>query len=211
VTGWLIAILTALGALLLGLVKADLEDAAVCRWLARHLIFRAALRLPRGERARWRAESLQNVLDLPGRLPPLLWALDIYVKSGNWGRMRGAPSRWQMLMLRIRVGLARRRARRAARAMGLSKPRHPAYDRARAPALQVQAEPAHARAVALDAVVMANGLRVTFPGDPLQPRPATWFTVPERRPGMPHLSDEEFVAWLAQERRDFHDKIDGRW
>jgi hypothetical protein len=199
VTGWLIATLAAGGALLLGLVKADLEDAAVCRWLARKLIFRAALRLPRRERARWRAESIQNVLDLPGRLPPLLWALDIYVKSGRWGRMRGEPSRWRMLMLRIRMPLVRRRARRAARAMLLSKQRHPAFNRPAAKALQVQAESAQGAAVAWDAVV-AWGSTTSTGIVNLRPR----------RDGKMHLSDEEFIAWLAQERQDFEDRLDRR-
>ena len=209
-TGWLIAILTALGALLLGLVKADLEDADVCRWLARKLIYRAALHLPRGERARWREESIRDVLDLPGRLPPVLWALDIYVKSGSWGRMLGEPSRWQMLKERIRVTLARRRARRAARELLGSMQRHPANNRTTVPTLRIQAESAHARAV----------------GQLAEARYPSWITIPEGRPslldickrdvapyerGMLHLSDEEFVEWLAQERQDFHDKVDRRY
>jgi hypothetical protein len=206
VSGWFIAILTALGALLMGLVKADLEDAAVCRWLARHLIYRAALRLPRRERVRWRDESLQNVLDLPGRLPPLLWALDIYVKSGNWARMRGAPSQWQMLMWRIRMPLVRRRARRAARAMLPSRPRHPAYNRTTAQALQVQAEPAHARAVALDATALAEARWPSWLTIP-EGRWPSGFTIPEGGLGLPHVADEEFNAWLAQQRRDFENEI----
>jgi hypothetical protein len=199
VTGWLIAILTALGALLLGLVKADLEDAAVCRWLARHLIYRAALRLPRGERARWRAESLQNVLDLPGRLLPLLWSLDIYVKSGSWGRMRGEPSRWQMLMLRIRVSFARRRARRSFRAMQGPKQRHPSNNRTTVPTLA---------ATSGNATVAIPTAMVTGSANPMSPLSIYEKYRAPYHDGMPHLSDEEFVAWLAQERRDFHDRID---
>ncbi|HWD44672.1 MAG TPA: hypothetical protein VHM23_13350 [Actinomycetota bacterium] len=196
-TGLLIATIAAGGALLLGLVKADLEDAAVCRWLARKLVYRAALRLPRGERARWRDESLQNVLDLPGRLPPLLWALDIYVKSGRWGRMRGALSRWQVLLARVRAAWQRLRTLPQARARALSKQPGWAFDlnRAARQALQVEAESAHGAAVALDAVVAVN----------------TWIANPRPpRDGKMHLSHQEFIAWLAQERQDFEDKIDRR-
>ena len=107
-TGWLVAALAVLGADLLAVVKADLEDAAVCRWLARQMVYRAADHLPRGEPARWREESIRDLLDLPGRLPPLLWALDIYARSRSWGRERGVPSRWQVLVVRVREAWHRR-------------------------------------------------------------------------------------------------------
>jgi len=40
VKGLLIAALTAFGALLAAMAKADLEDEQVCRWLARKLAYR---------------------------------------------------------------------------------------------------------------------------------------------------------------------------
>jgi hypothetical protein len=108
------------------MVKADLEDDKVCRWLARHLICRAASRLPCDERARWREESIQNAFDLPGRLPPLLWALDTYVRAGRWGRMRGAPSRSQVLLARIRAAWQRLRSLPTAQARARTQQLHPA-------------------------------------------------------------------------------------
>jgi hypothetical protein len=199
VTAWLIAILTVLGALLLAMVKADLEDAKVCRWLARQLIYRAALRLPRGERARWREESIRDALDLPGRLPPLLWALDIYVRSGSWGRMRGAPSRSQALIARIRAAWQRLRSGPEPQAQEL----HPGPIQ-----VQAQAGTAQVRAVALDASLVASGTtRSTGSvnlGSPRKVRVAFggW------RDGLMHLSDEDFIGWLAQQRQDFEDDLD---
>ena len=43
---WIIGLLIALGGVAMAVAKADLEDADVYRWLARKLIYRAALRLP---------------------------------------------------------------------------------------------------------------------------------------------------------------------
>jgi hypothetical protein len=112
VTAWqlIVGLVLALGGILWAVAKADLEDPDLYRWLTRKLVYRAALRLPRGERARWRSKAMQNVLDLPGRLPPLLWALDTYARSGSWGRERGAPSRWQAMVARVRAGLHRLRS-----------------------------------------------------------------------------------------------------
>lgn len=128
-TAWqlIVGLLVALGGAVLAVAKADLEDEAVYRWLARKLIYRAARRLPEDERDRWRDEGVQNILDLPGRLPPLLWALDIYIKSASWGRTRGAPSRWQVLAARTRAAWQRLWSLPQGRARGLSKQRHPAF------------------------------------------------------------------------------------
>jgi hypothetical protein len=208
---WLLGILTTIGgaviAVLMVAAKADLEDADVYRWLTRKLIFRAALRLPRGERARCRAEAMQNVLDLPGRLPPLLWALDTYVRSGSWGRERGAPSRWQILMVRIRAGWHRLRSLPEEWARARSKERHPAFsNRARVE----QAQPIRVvRTVSLDAVLAAaTGTADQATVDLLPPR--LWSTSAGWRDGLPDLSDREFVAWLAQEREAFNDDVDQR-
>jgi hypothetical protein len=112
VTAWqlIVGLVVALAGVVWAVAKADLEDPDLYRWLARKLIYRAALRLPRGERARWREESMRDVLDLPGRPPPLWWALDTYVRSGRWGRERGAPSRWQALVARLRAAWQRLRS-----------------------------------------------------------------------------------------------------
>jgi hypothetical protein len=205
VTGWLIATLTALAVLLLGMVKADLEDAKVCRWLARRLIYRAALRLPRGERARWREEMIRDVLDLlPGRLPPLLWALDIYVKSGGWGRMRGAPSRWHVLLARTRAAWQRLRTlpqtREAKRLEGEKALSRQVVARQLHPSAWAQAEP---RRTLLLGTVGAGKTESLLWGSSYQ----RWVSS-RQQDDMAHLSDEEFTAWLAQQRRDFEDKID---
>jgi hypothetical protein len=215
VTAWLLGILTTIGGAVIAVVmvaaKADLEDADVYRWLTRKLVYRAALRLPRGERARWRAEAMQNVLDLPGRLPPLLWALDIYARSGRWGRERGAPSRWQVLVARVRAAWQWLRSLPGARSRGLSKELSRQLHPSRSARPQVeQAQPIRVvRTVSLDAVLAAaTGTADEATVDQLPPR--LWTTSAGWRDGLPHLSDREFVIWLAQERQGFDDDLDRR-
>jgi hypothetical protein len=221
VIGWLAAAITVLGAVLLAVVKADLEDAAVCRWLARQMVYRAADHLPRGERARWREESIRDLLDLPGRLPPLLWALDTYARSRSWGRERGAPSHWQVLVARVREAWHRLRSlqqqRSIARQKALSKELHPSR-LARAQA-QVEAEPAHAAAAALDGTAAIgptilvseafdwlSGVRA---GTPKQ-RASSSFLSKEDKEFLARLAgqSEVFLAELAQQRRSFDNRID---
>jgi hypothetical protein len=190
---WIVGALVALGGLVFTVAKADLEDVDVYRWLARKLIDRAAQRLPHGERDRWRDESTQNVLDLPGRLPPVFWALDTYMRSGSWGRMRGAPSRWQVLIARVRAAwlwlrsLPTARARARERQVQTGPKRLP-------PSIRVQADAAQVAAVAF----------TTRSGSATLAGPRRWW---EGR-GMMHLSDAEFIAWLAQERQQFEDDVD---
>jgi hypothetical protein len=202
-SGWLIAILAALGTLLLGVVKADLEDAKVCRWLARHLIYRAALRLPRGERARWREEMIRDVLDLlPGRLPPLLWALDTYVKAGSWAQTRGAPSRWETLIARIRGTWQRLRALPTARARTRSKLRHPAYNRETAQQIMAAAGIDAAPAVGMTAVSTTRSSSTANLGYSPETAAARY------RKRLPHLSDEEVLTLLSQSPQDFMADLD---
>jgi hypothetical protein len=201
-SGWLIAILGAVGTLLLAMVKADLQDAKVCRWLARHLVYQAALCLPRGERARWREEAISNLLDLPGRLPPLLWALDTYVHAGSWGRMRGAPSRLQILVARIRMAWQRLRSVPTARARARAQQLHPA-------SIQAQAQVAQVMTIAADATMVAVGTtRSSGVANLKPPREGYEMWAGQHRGGQMHLSDQDFVVWLAQERRDFEDDLD---
>jgi hypothetical protein len=193
---WLLGALVALGTVVLAVLRADLEDSTVCQWLARKLIYRAAQRLPREERARWREEWIRHELDVPGRLLPLVRALDIYCRAGSWGRMlRGAPSPSQVLIARIRAAWQWLRSLPTARsrARALSKQLHPAF--------QASAEPAQATAVALDPV----GARAAAYAGIL-----TVGVAPSRQRGMPHLSDADFVAWLAQERQQFEEDLDRR-
>lgn len=205
---WIVCLLLGLGGVVLAVAKADLEDPDVYRWLARKLIYRAALRLPRGERARWRAEAMQNILDLPGRLLPLLWALDTYVRSGRWARMRGAPSRWQTLVARCRAAWRRLRSLPEERARAQSKERHPAAStRAQ---VEVEAEVAQAVATAGDATLTARSATRSTGRASLWPPPLMWSPSAGSRDGKPHLSDREFVAWLTQERQAFNDDLDRR-
>jgi hypothetical protein len=221
VTAWqlIVGLVLALGGVVWAVAKADLEDPDLYRWLTRKLVYRAALRLPRRERARWRAEAMQNVLDLPGRLPPLLWALDTYVRSGRWGRERGAPARWQALVARGRAVWQRLRSLPEEWARARSKERHPAT-MARAQ-VAAEAEPAQAAAAALDATVTLSPASIVSEARMGTPRlsqvnPRLAQVTPKRRTSSSLLSrediallaridaqSEEFLKWLAQQRRDF--------
>jgi hypothetical protein len=219
VTAWqlTVGLVLALGGVVWAVAKADLEDPDLYRWLTRKLVYRAALRLPRGERARWRAEAMQNILDLPGRLPPLLWALDTYARSGRWGRERGAPSRWQVLIARGRAAWHRLRSLPEEWARARSKERHPAFStRAR---VEVEAEPANAAAAALDATVILNPASIVSEARIGVPRLVQ--ATPKRRASSSFLSKEDevflarlaqqsevFLARLAQQRRNFENHID---
>jgi hypothetical protein len=194
---WVVTALIALGGVVVAVAKADLEDPDVYRWLARRLVYRAALHLPRGERARWREQAMGDVLALPGRLPPLLWAVDTYVKAGSWGRTRGAPSRWQALMARIRVAWQWLRPR----------PQSPAQPPSPSSVVVVKAEEARARVMALDAQLAASGTTRSGGSATLSPTRETWATFDNWRYRRIDL-DTQFVAWLAQERRAFEDDID---
>jgi hypothetical protein len=216
VTAWqlLVGLVLALGGVVWAVAEADLEDPDLYRWLTRKLVNRAALRLPRGERARWREQSMRDVLDLPGRLLPLWWALDTYARSGRWGRERGVPSRWQVLTARIRAGWHRLRSLPEEWARTRSKERHPAFSsRAR---VEVEAEPAHAVAAALDATVtvgsaILNDGGVAFDQIRITKRRASSSLLSkedEKFLARVAVESEEFLAWLAQQRRDFENHID---
>jgi hypothetical protein len=215
VSAWLVASLTLLGAILLGIVKADLEDEAVCRWLARKLIYRAALRLPRRERARWREESMRDVLDLPGRLPPLVWALDIYIKAGRWGQLRGGRSRWQALIDRIRAVdevLSAEAERRAWKVwMRLRAKR-------REPTVLTPSELVEAAAEFLEVKnlplppgqLAASGMTRSSGTATLERDSEVWALVDEARNRRRLHPDDVFDAWLAMQRREFEASIDRR-
>jgi len=200
------AILTGLGVLVLGMVKADLEDAKVCRWLARQLIYRAAEHLPHEERARWREESIRDALDLPGRLPPLLWALDVYLKAGSWGRMRGGPSWSQVLVARVRAAWrwlwSLRKARRARVLEEMN--RHPSSSRPLVEATEVVAT----ATVEATATMTARGVTRSGGSATLGYSPKTAFD--QYRKSLPHLSDEEVVTLLSQSTHEFWADVDRR-
>jgi hypothetical protein len=188
-SGWLIALLATLGTLLFGVVKADLEDAKVCRWLARHLIYRAAERLPRGERARWREEAISDTLALPpGRLPPLLWALDVYRRSGSWAQTRGAPSRWEILVDRIRAAQEWLRSLPHAqtRSREESKQHHPSRNPDTAQEIMATA------INGAEAVTMVSGQTSVFKSHALELA----------------VAQADFEAWLRKQRQDFEAHID---
>jgi hypothetical protein len=212
VTTWqlIVGLTLALGGVVWAVAKADLEDPDLYRWLTRKLVYRAALRLPRGERARWRAEAMQNVLDLPGRLPPLLWALDTYARSGSWGRQRGAPSRWQVLVARVQTAWHRLRSLPEEWARARSKERHPAFStRAR---VEVEAEPAHAVAAALDATVTVGPAILNDGGvasDQIRITKGSFLSKGDKEfLARVDAENEVFLARLAQQRRDFENRID---
>jgi hypothetical protein len=210
VTAWqlIVGLVLALGGVVWAVAKADLEDPDLYRWLTRKLVYRAALRLPRGERARWREQAMRDVLDLPGRLPPLLWALDTYARSGSWGRERGAPSRWQLLVARVRAGWHRLRSLPEEWARARSKERHPSFStRAR---VEVEAEPAHAVAAALDATVTVVPANLNDGGiDQIRITTASFLSKGDKEfLARLDAGNAVFRARLAQQRRDFEHHID---
>jgi hypothetical protein len=88
--------------------------------------------------------------------------------------------------------------------MARAKARHPSVS------LRAQgagwAEPVRVlRTVSLGAVLAAATGTVD---EELPPR--LWATSAGWRDGLPHLSDREFIAWLAQERQAFDDDLDQR-
>jgi hypothetical protein len=203
VTAWL---LTTLGGAVVAAVviaaKADLEDADVYRWVARRLVYRAALRLPRGERARWREEAEAHLLDLPGRLLPLWWALDTYWHSGSWGRARGAPSRLQALIGQVRAAGQRLRSLPA----GLLRARPRRYFPSRTPDWAPLQPLSTTRAVPLDSGLvdlLAAERALLLPGFHVA-RVEPAFTLDE------DLSAATFARQLRQQRRDFEADLDRR-
>jgi hypothetical protein len=199
VKGLLITALAALGALLLGMVKADLEDEKVCRWLARKLAYRTAQRLPADERDRWREELIRDLLDLEGRVAPLLWALSTYLQAGRWGRERGVPSRSEMLVIRVRLAWYRLQSLSARRARALSKQHHPSRNRDTAQEIMatgIDVAEAVATAVIASGMVAVGTTRSSGIAN------LGW------RGGMMHLSDHDFIRWLSQQRQAFEGDID---
>jgi len=206
VKGWLIAGLAALGTILVGMVKADLEDEKVCRWLARKLAYRTAQRLPADERDRWREELIRDLLDLEGRVAPLLWAFSVYLQAGRWGRMRGMPSRWEVLVARTRAAWQRLRSLPQARARALSKQWHPS--RNPETAQQIMAAAINTKQ-AVGTATLEVGLTATAPGvgSTATYRP----TMDVSHDGAPELTHTSFVVWLRQQRQDFEAHIDRRF
>jgi hypothetical protein len=186
-------LLTAAGAFLLSIAAADLKDARVCHWLARKLILRASLRLPRSERARWQEEWLRHDLDVPRRVLPLARAVQIFLKAGRWGRMlRGAPSRSEAMKARLRAAWQKLRSRPEA------PPQEPQPEPA---AARAEAEPALAAATAGSASVLLGlpGLEEVLRAPTRQPRP-----IPLDR------AQREFLQRVAKEQREFQEWADGR-
>jgi hypothetical protein len=201
VKGLLIAALAALGALLLGMVKADLEDAKVCRWLARNLIYRATQCLPADERDRWREELIRDLLDLEGRVVPLGWALSVYLRAGRWGRERGVPSRWELLAVRVRLTWERLRSLTAKRSR--ARELNPA-----SMSIQLQGDPAQVPPVAFGADLVARSVTRSTGRATLGYSPSIPFA--QYRKGLPHLTDEEVVTLLSQSPQDFLAGLDRR-
>jgi hypothetical protein len=207
--GLLIVAGTASLAVLKTLIKADLEDATVCQWVARQLIYAAAQRLPRGQRTRWREEWIRHALDVPGRTGPLARALAIYFRAGGWGRMlRGAPSPSQALVARVRAAWQRLRSLLEARARTRSKERHPAFStRAQAP-VEAEVTQAMVATVTGEATLTARSTTRSTGRAILGYSPETAFA--RYRKSLPHLSDEEVVTLLSQSPQEFVANLDRR-
>jgi hypothetical protein len=187
----LVAVIVAVG---LPVLLADLNDASVCHWLARRLIHRAALRLPRSERARWEEEWLRHDLDVPGRLLPLGRAVQIFFRAGSWGRMlRGAPSRSEVLKARIRAAWQKLR----------SRPEASQEDPGERVAATVEAQPAVAAVAAMKVTGTAAGrvVRVHAAPESTGRKAGVW-------PSSRFRSQEDFEDWLAQQQREVEKVLD---
>jgi hypothetical protein len=208
VKGLLIAGLAALWAILLGMIKADLEDQDVCRWLARKLMYRATQSLPVDERDRWREELIRDLLDLKGRIAPLLWALSVYVQAGRWGRERGVPSRRDLLAMRVRLTWERLRSLTAKLARARSKQRHPSQNPTTAQQIVVtgiETKEAFGTAT-LEARLTGSAVGVASAAS--YGPPTVWVDQDDGPTGQPHLTYPAFLAWLRQERTNFEADID---
>jgi len=135
----------------------------------------------------------------PGRLFQLAWALwrlPLLRGAGEMRRLLGAPPAFAVFRERLRAVLRRLRFRSKALA----------HEQSPVPVL-VQAEVAQSVALAADAQVVvgaALGAGSSALGNPRVARRSG-----SRRPaGMLHLSDRQFIQWLAQQRQEYFDHLD---
>jgi hypothetical protein len=207
------ALLWLLGTVVVPMLLDQCTD--VFPWLAEKLVRRAARRLPEAERPRWEEEWLEELASKPGGLAKLLWALwrlPLLRGSGEMGRLLGAPAISETIRTRLRTAWQRLRFRAKASPQ----------DRGTAPG----AEPAPVQIVLSDGALSVEAVSVGAVNT-LECPPELSGTLTSRRrrprrpaprrprldpwgPGMAHLSDEEFIEWLAQQRQEFEKRIDQR-
>jgi len=188
------------GAILLPLLLSEFTE--VSPWLAKALIRRGARRIPEQERPRWEAEWLEELASKPGRLWKLLWALwSLPLLRGprEMGRLLGAPPVSEVVRARLRAAWQRLRFR----------PKASPQDQATA----AGPEPAAVKVELSDAALVVDALAVsttrsTGSGSLGKPRSALRIDRWWEADGLPHLSNKEFIAWLAQQRQEFEDYID---
>lgn len=184
------------GAVLLPLLLSEFTD--LSPWMAKSLIRRAARRIPEQERPRWEEEWLEELASKPGRLWKLLWALwslPLLRGPGEMGRLLGAPPVSEVVRARLRAAWQRLRLR-------------PKAQQPNPEPVLAQAEVAQTIALAADAIVVRVTTRSTGSASLGKPRLALRTRHWTEADGMPHLSDKEFIAWLAQQRQEFEDYID---
>jgi hypothetical protein len=176
---WLAAIFVTIG---LPVLLADLNDVNVCRWLGERLVRRAVHRLPKEDRPRWEEEWVRHINDVPGRLPPLARAVQIFFGAGSWGRLlRGSPPVSEALRARMRAAWKRLRVRPKAPAEG---PEARAFI-AHGDAAQAISLSAVSATLSTSSAFMGNARVIQHPPD-----------------GMPRLSHEEFIGWLDRKSEE---------
>lgn len=176
-----------LGAIAVPLILGEATD--VAPWVAKRLVRWAAGRIPERERPRWEEEWLGELEEVPGRLSKLAWALwhlPILRGAGEMGRLLGAPPVTEVVRARLRAAWQRLRYR----------PKAPAQKPEREPALGPADGSVVVEALATMSTAIGKDRLRLFRRDG------------GRVDGMPYLSDEEFIAWLAEERKDFDAYID---
>jgi hypothetical protein len=168
-------------------------------WLAERLVRRAARRIPQAERPRGEEEWLEELASKPGGLVKLLWALwslPLLRGSGEMGRLLGSPPISEVIRARLRTVWHKLPFR--AKASPQDQVTGPGPEPA---AVQIELSDV---AAAVDTLTVKTMWR-TGSDTHLVVRPSSG-----RRAGMLHLSDEEFIEWLAQQRKEFEDDLDRR-
>jgi hypothetical protein len=169
-------------------------------WLARMVVHRAAQRLPRPERSRWREQWLADLEDIPGRLTKLAWALSIFlIGAGRMRRLLGAPPLSEVLWARIRAAWQQLR----------SRPEPPQKSQPEPLALKAEVHPVTVTGEgALDAVLVSatvKKFKVSWADKPWSSQELFERYLAQHK--------REFDQYLAQQQQDFEDFLarEGAW
>jgi hypothetical protein len=183
---------------LLPLLLSEFTD--LSPWMAKALISRAARRIPEQERPRWEEEWLGELESKQGRLFKLLWALwrlPLLRGAGVMGRLLGASPVSQVIRARLRAAWQKLLLGPKA------SPQDQVTGHESEPAV-VQVELSDA-ALAVDTLTAVGTTRST--GSVSLRPPRRVYAAGRWHDGMPHLSHEEFIEWLSQQRQELEDNL----